>query len=296
MNANSKPAWTTKIASEPKRLPPRVLIYGRPKIGKTTLALSIPGAVLLNYDDGADTYKGAKITPPKSWAESLDLIRAIGSEPGPFSALAIDTIDVLEQQAIRHVCEEHKKKTLSEFGYGGGYEALVSEWRVLISALDAARRNGMIALLCAHSQSRTQNDPQVGEYDAYEPLMQKKTWSQTLKWCDLIGFANYDIAKAENRGIVTGERLLFVTQGTGYTAGNRWGLPQRLPLSWKAITDAIAATEQEAATVRARIVSMSAGTEYAARAEEFLRDAGDDVKRLLSIEEALKTKLSEVTK
>ena len=46
------------------------------------------------------------------------------------------------------------------------------------------------------------------------------------------------------RGITTGERLLYTTERPAFYAKNRYALPDSLPLSWDALSDAINATVQ----------------------------------------------------
>lgn len=192
------------------------------------------------------------------------------------------------------MCEEAKKKTLADFGYGAGYEALAAEWRLMLGALDGCRSRGMSIVLLGHSIVRQSNDPQLGGYDQFVPQLQKKTWAMTSRWCDVVGFANFDAARLEDerRAIVTGERMLWTTRGTGFEAKNRYGLPPKLPLSWPALAAGIRAGTQSAAEIRARITALAAGTEHEARAALFMADAGDDPRKLDAIEAALAAKIS----
>ena len=56
-----------------------------------------------------------------------------------------------------------------------------------------------------------------------------------------VGF-NKEVA----RGITTGERLLYTTEKPAYQAKNRYGLADSLPLSWDALSNAIAGRVQPA--------------------------------------------------
>jgi hypothetical protein len=46
--------------------------------------------------------------------------------------------------------------------------------------------------------------------------------------------------KTNNRGFSTGERLLFTSEKPAYMAKNRYGLPDSIPMTWDAFTQAIA--------------------------------------------------------
>ena len=165
----------------------------------------------------------------------------------------------------------------------------------MLSALDGCRARGMTIVLLGHSIVRQANDPQLGGYDQFGPQLQKKTWAMTSRWCDVVGFANFDAARLEDerRAIVTGERVLWTTRGTGFEAKNRYGLPAKMPLSWAALTTGIRAGTQDAAEIRARITALAAGTEHEARAALFMSDAGDDPQKLAAIESALSAKINQ---
>jgi hypothetical protein len=142
---------------------------------------------------------------------------------------------------------------------------------------------------------RTAQDPTLGDYDTYVPQLQKKTWSATHRWCDLVAFATFDSARIgdERRAIVTGDRVLRTVYGTGYEAKNRYGLPATLPLSWRALSEAMRAHGDTPQAVRERILALAKGTEFEARAAERIEEAKDDVRRLLTIEDALRRKVNQ---
>lgn len=293
---NSAPAWRAKVVSQAKVSSPRVLVYAPPGTGKTTLVASVPKVLILDWDRGADQTSAHRITGPSTWTESLQLVRDISSDPSGYRALAIDTVDPLEEMCARHVCEAAKKPTIADFGFGAGYEALAAEWRQLLLALDACRGRGMTIVLLGHSTVRQVQDPQLGQYDSYLPQLQKKTWAITSRWCDVVAFANFDAARVEDerRAIVTGERVLYTTRGSGFEAKNRYGLPAKMKLSWEALDAGIRAGQVSAEEMRARITEMAAGTEYADKAATYLADAGEDVARLQAIENALRAKIQSV--
>lgn len=288
------PAWRARVISQAKAAPPRVLVYAPPGTGKTTLVASIPGVLILDWDRGADQTSAHRIAGPTTWAESLELVRAISSDPSGYKALAVDTVDPLEEACARHVCELHRKSSLAEFGYGAGYEALANEWRNMLLAWDACRAKGMAVVLLGHSVVKTVQDPTLGSYDSFTAQLQKKTWAMTSRWCDVVGFANFDAAIVgdERRAIVTGERVLHTTRGSGFEAKNRYGLPAKMPLSWAVLEAAIAAGQVGADELRERITKLAAGTEHEAKAATYLADAGDDVARLQAIEVALTKKMN----
>ena len=68
------------------------------------------------------------------------------------------------------------------------------------------------------------------------------------EWADAVLFANYktivkkdDVGfnKTSNRGISTGERMLFCNERPAYMAKNRYSLPDSIGLSWNEFAEAI---------------------------------------------------------
>lgn len=262
-------------------------------MGKSTLGASLPKPILIDFDKGADQLKVDRLEGPKTWLDTLALLREIGNDPQGYESLVIDTIDPLEEQATDHVCAVGHKPTIADFGYGAGYEALAAEWRNMLAELDFIRSKGLTICLLAHSVIRTAQDPQLGQYDQFTVQLQKKTWAATQRWCDLVGFAAFDAAikKEERRAIVSGDRVLYTSKGSGFEAKNRFGMPEKMPLGWEPIAKAIEACRQKAGEVEKRILELAKGTEHEEKARGFVEHAAGDVRKLLQIEDALRVKL-----
>jgi hypothetical protein len=291
-------SWKSQIVSESKPLPPRLLIYGPAGIGKTSFAASLPKPILLDYDHGADEVRVDRIAGPTRWADMLNTIGLIVSSPGEYRTLAIDTVDVLEPLAVEHVLASEKKRDINtDFKWGAGHALVLGLWRQLFTELDRARDAGLCVCLLGHATTRTIPDPQFGEYDQYTSRLGRKLWDQTKAWCDVVGFANFDAALHEgtnhDRIIVTGERRLYTTRGSGFEAKNRFGIDAPLPLSWGALSAAIERHRGVSDAIEAEIRSLASGSaELRERAEQFIKVANRDTAQLLEVRAALIEKLN----
>ena len=81
-------------AIEPKRVL-AALIYGQPGIGKTTLALSSPKPVLLDFDGGVNRVNGAHQTDtvqPTKWEDVTDAITEIREAGDTYKTIVVDTL------------------------------------------------------------------------------------------------------------------------------------------------------------------------------------------------------------
>jgi hypothetical protein len=121
--------------------------------------------------------------------------------------------------------------------------------REILDGLNALRNDkGMIVILIAHCQIRRFDSPEVEPYDRYMPKLQDKANAVVREWADAVLFCNYktvvkkdDVGfnQTNNRGISTGERLLFTSEKPAYMAKNRYSMPESIPLSWDDFAAAI---------------------------------------------------------
>jgi hypothetical protein len=67
------------------------------------------------------------------------------------------------------------------------------------------------------------------------------------EWADAVLFANYEISTvnkgdgptAKAVGVSQGARVMYTTRRASADAGNRYGLPAKLPLNWESFVDAV---------------------------------------------------------
>lgn len=292
-------SWTTQVVKggEQRVLGPRIFLYGLPGVGKSSFASKLPKPISIDYDEGIDYVNIDRLKKPKSWEESLAIVRAIATDPQGYKSLVIDTVDPLEEQAVDFVLKTGGKKSLGDFTMGAGYFAVEAQWKLFLTELDLARQNGMLVCLLGHAVIREAQDPQLGVYDQYMSALSKRPWQITKRWADAVLFAAWDSALVEkknedNRIVVTGDRVLFTERGSGFEAKNRWSLSARMPLEWPKLDEAIARHRQSAEIVRAKVLGLAAGTEYEAKAKAFLEECGDDVQKLLTVEDNLRHRLA----
>ena len=287
----------TKVQQQEEHKPIRTAIVGAAGVGKTSFGASMPSPILIDWDKGAGETRVAKLAGPSTWEGALSLIRSIGQEPGPYKTLVIDTLDPLETMCEVFVCKRDKRKDISTLengkdDFGAGYHALAAEWRVLLAELDAVRDRGLAICLLAHVIVRRVNDPTLGQYDAFAPQLQKKTAAETIRWADLFGFATFDASrvKEENRSVVTQDRVLYTSRGSGFDAKNRFSMPHKIAFSWTEVDAWVQRHRTPIAVVRERIVALAKGTPYEAKALELAQ--ASDVGDLLDTERKLKEKLT----
>ena len=102
----------TKVSAETKS-PKNLIIFSKPKVGKTTLLANLENCLILDLEDGSDYVDAIKLK-----AKSVDDIRAIGKaikEAGyPYKYIAVDTITALEEMCIPFAEDLYSKSSMGK--------------------------------------------------------------------------------------------------------------------------------------------------------------------------------------
>ena len=84
-----------KVRDNPKRL----VIYSKPKAGKTTLIAELPSCLLLDFEKGSDFVSATKLKVD-SLAHLKEIGKAIIDAGRPYKRIAIDTTTALEEMCL----------------------------------------------------------------------------------------------------------------------------------------------------------------------------------------------------
>lgn len=264
--------------------PPRLLVFGPEKVGKSTLFAG--GFVNGQYQSGApkpifirteNGLKGLSVDAfpvSESYTQVREALTALATEKHDFKTVVIDSADWLERLIHQHTIEScsmdvrgTKTMETAHGGYGKAYAVALSHWREVLMALDYLNKHhGMIVGVICHSTVVTVNDPFLPEpIDKWETKLHKPnkgTGARDLlsEWADVIGFAQRETfvsrkTTADGKQIARGSapvgmsNKLHLIGGPGVVAGNRYSLPPAIDLSWSAFEDAMqnAIKQREAA-------------------------------------------------
>jgi hypothetical protein len=224
--------------------PPRLVLYGVPGVGKTTLAASAPKPIFIPVEDGLCDLKVDAFPQPKSFSAVTDCMSSLLNETHDYKTVVLDCADALEPLVWEKVCADGGKPTISDFGYGKGYDQAAGEWRNLLKGFDALRDNGMIVIMLAHSTIVRFESPDSDGYDRWNLRLHKKASAIVSDWADAILFANHETnvvstSTDRKRGVSTGKRVIHTTERAAWSAKNRYSMPDTMPLAWSSIEEAV---------------------------------------------------------
>lgn len=184
------------------------LLFGAPKVGKTTFAAQWPEVLILDLEGGTRYVAGAYVLEIQGLKELRDVyaeLRALGKNGElPYQTVVIDTIDVVNEWCEAEVCKELGIAQMGQASYGADWGAVRTRVLELIKAFAQLPVNLVIV---SHSRWAVVNDINVGH---------------TI---DLPGrLARFVLAAAENILFATvdkGERKLVFQPHEGIEAGSR---------------------------------------------------------------------------
>lgn len=243
--------------------PLRVVIYGPGGVGKSTFGAQAPAPIFLGPEDGSARLDVSRFPQPETWSDVLDAIRTLTTEEHSYQTLVIDSADWLEPLCWAHVCQQARKASIEDFGFGKGYVAALEAWRVFLSAIEALRKaKRMHVILIAHGEVKAFKNPDAetgGDYDRWQLKLHRAAAGLLMEWCDELSFATFrtfaqkvDPAgpdKKRARGMGS-ERVLYTERRAAFDAKSRHGLPSEMSLSWD---DFFAASQRGQGEVASRI-------------------------------------------
>lgn len=227
--------------------PPRILIYGPPKIGKTTLASEFPDPVFIQIEDGQNTsvsLDGWGRAEIQSYGDVMEAMRSLYEEEHGFKTLVIDSVSELQVMIYDETCARgdekgNAKQRIEDFGYGKGYIYALNVWKELMDAINMLRTGrGMTTILIGHAKVDRFDDPETVSYHRYEIDVHDRAQKLIEREMDAILLLKRDVTvkeeeagpnkkRAHAEGGAT--RFIYSEGRPSQVAGSRYKLPAKIP-------------------------------------------------------------------
>lgn len=219
-------------------MPPRVLVYGPPGMGKTTFASEFPNPVFIQVEDG--TPAGLEINTfghLQSFPEVMEALYALANEKHDHQTVVIDSIDKLEPLVWAQTCDDNKWADIETPGFGKGYISADAVWREFFTVINLLRSAGMAIVFIAHSTIDRFDDPQTTSYSRYDIRIHKRAMALFQDDSDAILFLNQDVTvkekdagfgKKEAKATGGGNRFIYAEGRPSFVAKNRYGFPDKI--------------------------------------------------------------------
>jgi len=297
-----KMSLLSQVTSGKLKKPHFITIYGPEGCGKSTFASEAPNPIFACTEDGTNSLDVIRLPKITSFQMIMDSIQELMTSKHNYKTLVVDSLDHLEPLIHEKVCKDGGMKSIEDFGFGKGQVLATKEWQQFFSALKDLREKMNVILIC-HSQVKLFNDPSSQGYDRYEIKLHKSANALVKENCEAVLFATYenfinvDKNTKKGKGLGGESRVIYTEYRAYHDAKNRFGLPYKIDLSYKAFDDAVASSNPESievlnSTIEGLLTKVTDENLRSKAAEQFATaKSAADTKKLV----AIKNRLLQVT-
>lgn len=191
-----------------------ILLYGLPKVGKSTTCARLDGAIFVPTEAGLNSLEVYQTPLIENWKQFLEVSAELAKGKHEFKTVVIDLVDNLYSMCAEDVCLKHDKPHESDFAYGKGYALIRVEFMRVINKL-AALPTGLV--LVSHSVEK-EFETRTGKFTKVIPNLTNTIRASLIGVVDCVLFCDVEV--------VEGERIRVIRSKPhkDYEAGDRTGL------------------------------------------------------------------------
>lgn len=189
-----------------------ILLYGIPKIGKSSWAAQFTDALFLSTEEGLNHLEVYE-APVKNWDDFLNVVREIEGGSNTFKTVIIDTLDNLYLFCQQYIYKLHNIRHESDMSYGKGWAQVDAEFRRQITRLSQIKQLGKVFISHAEEKEfikKGQDKPEI----KITHTLPKRARKIISGMADMILFMEAD---------QHGRRVIRTKPTTEYEAGDRTG-------------------------------------------------------------------------
>lgn len=196
----------------------KMLVYGQPGLGKSTLALSAPQPVLFDFDGGISRVNKSFQVPTlqvESWQQALDALTEIEAGGVECKSIIIDTAGKMLDYMSDYIISNNSKMkqadgSLTQKGYG-------VRKTMFINFLNRVTMTGRNIVFVAHEKEEKDDDKRI-----VRPLMGGASLGDLIRELDLVGYMQ----------AYGNERAIYWSPQEKFYAKNTCNLPmyQKIPV------------------------------------------------------------------
>lgn len=213
------------------------VLYGIPKVGKSTFAAGMPDPLFFAFEDGC-RHLEVFITPEKEleytwpmWLDDLRKVRTlVKSNKCPYRTLVVDVTELCFEACRKHCLKKYGVDHESDLEWGKGWS--IVEWE-FSRVLSGVKNLGLGLVLITHMDDKEIADFAGKKHTKHTTALPKKAREIVFGMADVILFAAMGIDPLTGKW----RRELHTKPSQDYEAGGRYlnpeGMPRKLPLAWE---------------------------------------------------------------
>ena len=211
-----------------------ILIFGSPKIGKSTFAAGADKVLFFNFEDGTEFLPlDTEPIPIQKWTELKAYVKQLRDPEiqQMYHTIVVDTVTIAAQLCEQYICLQNGVTHIRDIPYGAGYSMPATEFFNVFHEISML---GYGIIFLAHT--KTQNSEYLDEKGEYIQQVtadvDKRIFSVLNGMCDIIAYAE----KQYDPQTKTMERVLYTdADAPDKVTGGRCAqfFPKAIPLSYK---------------------------------------------------------------
>ncbi len=211
-----------------------ILVYGKPKTGKTTLASRFPKNLLIAFEKGYNAIDGIRAVDINKWADFKLVLRQLEKPEARemYDTITIDTTTIAYEMCEQYVCAQNAVQSVADIPWGQGYAATKKEFEKCLRKITML---GYGLVLISHIETRKEQTSDDNEIEILAPSMPKRCYEVVNQIVDIIGYIS---TEWDDDGNST--RWLYTRQTPTVMAGSRFKyLAPKIKLGYEELVAAI---------------------------------------------------------
>lgn len=212
-----------------------LLVYGLPKVGKTTLLSKLPHSLILAFEAGTNALNNAYVQPIKKWTDAKSVLRELRKDEvqEKFHFIGVDTADIAWNLCEKYICQQNQVQNLGDIPWGKGYALCKQEFEDYFREI---AQLGYGICFVSHSTEKTMKDEKGNDYTSLAPALPSRPYDIINKMVDIIGYIravkNYDTGETKT--------FIFLRGDDRFVAGSRFKyIEPKVEFSYESIANAI---------------------------------------------------------
>lgn len=211
-----------------------ILIYGKPKTGKTTLASRFPKNLLVAFEKGYNAIDGIKAVDINKWSDFKVVLRQLEKPEARalYDTITIDTTTIAYEMCEQFICAQNGVQSIRDIAWGQGWGLAKKEFE---NCLRKITMLGYGLVLISHIETRKEKTSDDNEIEILAPSMPKRCYEVVNQIVDIIG---YIATEWDDDG--NSQRWLYTRQTPTVMAGSRFPyLSPKIKLGYDELVEAI---------------------------------------------------------
>jgi len=211
-----------------------LLLYGKPKTGKTTMASRFPKNLLIAFEKGYNAIDGIKAVDINKWSEFRLVLKQLEKPEARemYDTITIDTTTIAYEMCEQFVCSQNGVQSIRDIPWGQGWTLTKKEFE---SCLRKITMLGYGLVLISHIETRKEKTADDSEIEILAPSMPKRCYEVVNQIVDIIGYIATEWDEEGNS-----QRWLYTRQTPTVMAGSRFPyLAPKIKLGYDDLVDAI---------------------------------------------------------